>query len=317
MDDRKTRRGLSDEAGVGPEPKSAVNLVALKDLDDYKVADGEPDIRGWPVLTATGRELGDVEDLLVDTDTNEVVMLDVDLKRDDRHTLAPIKAAWLDRGNRRVVLNTSMFDVDDDIPALRKARADEPVETESVRRFNERYERAYGDDGWDRDREIRVRRANDDLRISRSVPPPPSELSGRPDPRVETVRSSADRVEDRLDPTRDASAAARTRESVRERLEDPTDDRASARVSDRLAGDDRPVDLRSAPLADAPRDRRVVRYGQSRQGAVVEEVVVRRRVVDPSELSPAETERLRQEQGDLTRDARDTLSNRPPTEERR
>ena len=139
---RSVNRGMRDEAGVGPNPADARRLVRLKELDDYKVAEGEPDIRGWRVYTATGRELGDIEDLLVDTELGEVVMVDVDLKRDDRHTLAPIKAAWIDRDNRRVVLNTSMFDVDDAIPAL--SRRNEPVESESVRHFNERYERAYG-----------------------------------------------------------------------------------------------------------------------------------------------------------------------------
>src|SRR5215210_1937057 len=171
MADRKTtNRGMRDVAGVGPNPGEARRLIRLKELDDYKVAEGEPDIRGWSVYTATGRELGDVEDLLVDTELGEVVMVDVDLKRDDRHTLAPIKAAWIDRDTRRVVLNTAMFDVDEAIPAL--SRRNEPVQGESVRHFNERYERAYGADGWDRDRDITIRHADDDFRISRSVPPP-------------------------------------------------------------------------------------------------------------------------------------------------
>ena len=263
---RKASRGMRDEAGVGPNPREARRLIAMKDLHNYKVVDGEPDIRGWNVFTATGRELGDVEDLLVDTELGEVVMVDVDLKRDDRHTLAPIKAAWIDREHRRVVLNTSMFDVDDDIPALR--RRSEPLGTDSVRRFNERYERAYGADGWDRDRDIAIRHANDDLRISRSTPPP-AVVGDRPVG---------------VESTRDADAAANV---------------AAAR-DDELQ----------------PERRRFVRYGPSRDKVVVEEVV-RRRVVDPVDLSPAETERLRQQAGDITTDARDTLVNPPPTEDRR
>ena len=268
MADRKARkasRGMRDEAGVGPNPHDARRLVPLKDLRDYKVMDGEPDIRGWSVWTATGRELGDIEDLLVDTDMGEVVMVDIDLKRDDRHTLAPIKAAWIDRANRRVVLNTSMFDVDDAIPALNH-RA-ERIEHDSARRFNERYERAYGADGWDRDRDISIRRANEDFRISRSAPP----------------------------------------EVERERAVDVAADRAADAV-------DR-ADV--APATEPqPERRRFVRYGPSRDNVVVEEVV-RRRVVDPADLTPAETERLRQQAGDITSDARDTLVNPPPTEERR
>jgi hypothetical protein len=70
-------------------------------------------------------------------------------------------------------------------------------------------------------------------------------------------------------------------------------------------------ETRSGVVAD-----RSVRYGPSHEKMVVEEVV-RRRVVDPADLSPAETERLRQQSGDITTDARDTLVNPPPTEERR
>ena len=284
MAERKKKtanRGMRDEAGVGPSPEAARRLVRLKELDDYKVAEGEPDIRGWNVYTATGRELGNIEDLLVDTDLGEVVMVDVDLKRDDRHTLAPIKAAWIDRDSRRVVLNTAMFDVDDAIPAL--SRRNEPVESESVRHFNERYERAYGADGWDRDQDITIRHANDDFRISRSVPPP---------------RVASDRpVDVPLDRTSDVPARAAT-------------------------STDEPVDLRTGRTADTVRDndlqperRRFVRYGRSRD-RIGDDVVGTRRS-DAADLSPAETERIRQLEGDVTTDARDSLVSRPPNEERR
>jgi hypothetical protein len=280
-----TSRGMRDEAGVGPSPESARRLVRLKELDDYKVAEGEPDIRGWSVYTATGRELGDVEDLLVDTELGEVVMVDVDLKRDDRHTLAPIKAAWIDRDTHRVVLNTAMFDVDDAIPAL--SRRNEPVESESVRHFNERYERAYGADGWDRDRDITIRHADDDFRIARSAPPA-RDVSDRP---VEVPLSRAPDVADRVSASTDA-----------------------------------PIDMRSSRVADTvhdtvhdtglqPERRRFVRYGRSRDRLSDEFVGTRRS--DAADLSPAETERIRQLEGDVTTDARDTLVSRPPTEERR
>ena len=262
---RKSKRGMRDEAGVGPNPRDARRLIPMKELHNYRVVDGEPDIRGWSVFTATGRELGDIEDLLVDTALGEVVMVDIDLKRDDRHTLAPIKAAWIDRENRRIVLNTSMFDADDEIPALDRRR--ELAEGDSVRRFNERYERAYGADGWDRDRDISIRRANDDFRISRSAPPPV--VTDRPDAAVDRASDVVER------------------------------------------------DVTTTPGTDLPPERRrFVRYGPSRDKVVVEEVV-RRRVVDPADLSPAETERLRQQSGDITADARDTLVNPPPTDERR
>ncbi len=287
MADRKTpNRGMRDEAGVGPNPRDARRLIPLRDLDDYKVAEGEPDIRGWNVYTATGREIGEIEDLLVDTDIGEVVMVDIDLKRDDRHTLAPIKAAWIDRATRRIVLNTTMFDVDDAIPALR--RPNEPVESESVRHFNERYEQAYGADGWDRDRDITIRRANEDFHISRSVPPAPAGASHR---------VVDDRPADRLDPR-----------LADDRIPDRTTDRPVERAADAVRRDV----ARDAARDDAlqPERRRFVRYGQSRTDAAPS-------ALSRADLSPAETERLRQQSGDLTTDARDTLVSRPPTEERR
>ena len=97
-------RGLRDEADVGPDPRTARELKRLSELR-YKVADGDPDIRGWRVYASTGRELGTVSDLLVDVEAGEVVMLDVDLRRNDRHTLAPIRAAWIDHATQRVVLD--------------------------------------------------------------------------------------------------------------------------------------------------------------------------------------------------------------------
>jgi sporulation protein YlmC with PRC-barrel domain len=261
MADRGANRGMRDEAGVGPNPTDARRLVPMRDLKSYKVADGEPDIRGWKVFTATGRELGDIEDLLIDTEMGEVVMVDVDLKRDDRHTLAPIKAAWIDREHHRVVLNTTMFDVDDGIPALR--RSGQPV-VDDYARFNERYERAYGPDGFDRDRDITIRGTSDDLRISRSTPPP-AIIPDRP------VESDVRRAADAFDREMDDSSSA---------------------------------DLQ-------PERRRYVRYGPSRPTAV-EDVATER-----ADLTPAETERIRQQSGDITTDARDTLVNPPPTEERR
>ena len=55
MADRRPNRGMRDEAGVGPNPRDARRLVPMRDLKNYKVVDGEPDIRGWKVYTATGR----------------------------------------------------------------------------------------------------------------------------------------------------------------------------------------------------------------------------------------------------------------------
>lgn len=76
-------------------------VVPLGQLDDYKVADGEPDVRGWEVLAADGRKIGEVDELLVDTAAMKVRYLDVDVDDGmvaggaDRHVLIPIGYARL------------------------------------------------------------------------------------------------------------------------------------------------------------------------------------------------------------------------------
>ena len=292
-DSDRVSRGMRDEAGVGPNPDAAVNLVPMRDLDRYTVAEGEPDIRGWSVFTATGRELGEVEDLLVDTESDEVVMIDIDLKRNDRHSMAPIRAAWIDREHRRVVLNTSAIETDDDVPALARQPASAP---EDRARFNQQYERVYGDEGWQAGRDISIRRANDDIRITRRTPPPPSELSGRPAevPHDRPAARAIDRVGDTVERGTDRASDAIDREPRRD--VDRTADRGAAGTA---AG-------------------RQVRYAQQRDEVVIErrpvvmeEVVVRRRVVDPSELEAGGTDASRPATG------HDPMANRPPSDERR
>lgn len=48
----------------------------------YKVAEGDPDVRGWAVIGQDGRRIGEVDDLLVDTHAMKVRYLEVRLDRD-------------------------------------------------------------------------------------------------------------------------------------------------------------------------------------------------------------------------------------------
>lgn len=158
-----TSRGLRDEASVGPDPRRARELRRLSDLK-FRVADGEPDIKGWAVYASTGRELGKVDDLMVDVEACEVVMLDVDLRRGDRHSLVPIRAAWIDHAARRVVLDARELEAGDGelLPGLPRSGA---LSDDDVTRFNDGYVRAYGDRGVDRDADWRVRRGEEELRF--------------------------------------------------------------------------------------------------------------------------------------------------------
>ena len=96
----------SDLAGVGPDPSYAGELVRLHDLKGFKVASGEPDIRGWDVCTLSGADVGEVDDLLVDPRRGEVVMIEVDLKGTGRHAEVPLRAVQLDRSRKVVVVDT-------------------------------------------------------------------------------------------------------------------------------------------------------------------------------------------------------------------
>ena len=323
-------RGMRDEANVGPDPRQARNLIPMRELKDFKVADGEPDVRGWHVFSSTGRELGIVQDLLVDTSANEVVMLDIDLRRNDRHTLAPIRAAWIDRRYQRVVVDSKALDADDAMPALPRRGA---VTDDEVRTFDERYQRAYGDRGYEADREYRVRRERDELRFGRRSANLGAAATGAAEAGAANVARKADAATDRaadatdrrdFDRERgDRDAVARTLPASGAVEPDTLDAQTRAGITAHPHGDrylssaDRVVERHPVVDDEAARVVRLpdttatasgagavsstgqVRFPRAaedesdeRRRVILEEVVVRRRAVDPSELTPAERAQL-------------------------
>jgi uncharacterized protein (TIGR02271 family) len=87
-------------------------LRRMKDVEsDYKVSDEDPDVRGWDLVSSTGEKLGEVEELIVDTQAMKVRYLDVEIDDDildtndddDRHVLIPIGAVHLDYDNKNVL----------------------------------------------------------------------------------------------------------------------------------------------------------------------------------------------------------------------
>ena len=160
---RSTRAGR-DVAGVGPDVRQTRHLTPLRELKKFRVASGEPDIRGWPVFTSSGRELGDVEDLLVDTTRGEVVMVDIDMRGSDRHSLAPLRAAWIDRATRRVVLDGAQFNADEELPSLSRT---DTLSDDDVKRFGDRYRSTYGDRALAENEDVRLRHRGDELRFGR------------------------------------------------------------------------------------------------------------------------------------------------------
>lgn len=79
-----------------------LHLRRLRDLTEFEVADDNPDIRGWAVRGADGRQFGQIYELIVDVDALKVryldVLLDDSLGADERtnHILLPIGVAALD-----------------------------------------------------------------------------------------------------------------------------------------------------------------------------------------------------------------------------
>lgn len=96
-----------DSSSEGTAARSRV--AALRNLRGYKVAEGDPDVRGWEVVGGDGLRIGTVNDLLVDTVAGKVRYLDIELDpglyrhgtpagsegRDERH-LDPDSAPELD-----------------------------------------------------------------------------------------------------------------------------------------------------------------------------------------------------------------------------
>ena len=103
---RDDDRLRGDVAGVGPDPSMANRLHRLSESHHFRVASGEPDIRGWEVRTLTGTHLGQVEDLLIDPHRGEVVMLDVDVNNSPDRVNLPIRNVQLDRDRRCVIVDS-------------------------------------------------------------------------------------------------------------------------------------------------------------------------------------------------------------------
>lgn len=85
------------------ETADGSRLAPLGDVDDFEVAEGYPDVRGWRVDAADGTEVGKVHELLVDLDAMRTRYLDVRLATEvaaapeDRDVLVPIGAATIEK----------------------------------------------------------------------------------------------------------------------------------------------------------------------------------------------------------------------------
>jgi len=85
------------------ETADGSRIAPLGEVDDFEVAEGYPDVRGWRVDAADGTEIGKVHELLVDLDAMRTRYLDVRLTTEvaaapeDRDVLVPIGAANIEQ----------------------------------------------------------------------------------------------------------------------------------------------------------------------------------------------------------------------------
>lgn len=113
-----------DEADRETDGMGGARLADLDDLDDFRIPSNEPNPKGWDVITADGRKVGEVDALIVDTAAMKVRYLDCDLDRDklgfssdrERHVLLPMSHTRLDRDEKQVLVDGITADRMRDLP---------------------------------------------------------------------------------------------------------------------------------------------------------------------------------------------------------
>jgi hypothetical protein len=130
---------------------ASYQLARLDDLDDFKIAEGDPDPRGWDVQAADGRTVGKVDTLIADTGAMKVRYLDVALDEkalgleEPRHILIPIGGAMLDEKEDAVYLGTLPSARLRMLPPYRHTALTRPEEQFYRQRFDSAYTPAEAD----------------------------------------------------------------------------------------------------------------------------------------------------------------------------
>lgn len=103
--------GFGDRGRRGDDGQYTPRVAPLSKIDDdFDVAEGTPDPRGWTVRDASGTDIGKVHDLIVDTVAMRTRYLDIQLDKKalhldkDRDVLVPVGQARLDDDDDRVIL---------------------------------------------------------------------------------------------------------------------------------------------------------------------------------------------------------------------
>lgn len=98
-------------------------LYYLDEMSGYKVASDYEDVRGWEVVDNSNRVIGEVDDLLVNKNTERVVYLDVEIddelaeqvsKANDRPVTEGTHSYVNDEGENHLIIPVGTIDIDED-----------------------------------------------------------------------------------------------------------------------------------------------------------------------------------------------------------
>lgn len=90
----------------GTYRREELNLQRMEDLENWTIAEGEPDIRGWDILTEEGDHVGKVHDLIASPKTQHVYFILAQIGglwgMGGRQVLVPLDRIHLNRENHQV-----------------------------------------------------------------------------------------------------------------------------------------------------------------------------------------------------------------------
>lgn len=124
-----------------PDDPSRARIVPLSEVKgEFKVAEDDPDIRGWDVRSSDGQTIGKVNDLIVDTGQMKARYIEVKIDHeilgadDDRIVLLPIGEARLNDDEDDVYVNVDVAGLAA-LPEYDRSRFDRAYETSLRDRF--------------------------------------------------------------------------------------------------------------------------------------------------------------------------------------
>ncbi|MFP4527457.1 MAG: PRC-barrel domain-containing protein [Candidatus Kapaibacterium sp.] len=157
------------------------SLEYLKNMESQKVEWNEPDIRGWSVVAADGKDIGKVHDLVVRKDNKKVVYIDIHLptemtEGENDHAMIPAGFIDVEDDNEKVRIALIKSGHSEMIPKYRGGTIYKDYEEEMSAIINtimqkERPHRRYEEHELYTDDRLHDRRNRRDVQISPTTTP--------------------------------------------------------------------------------------------------------------------------------------------------